>query len=297
METKIGLTVIIPTFNGAGNLAEQLEALAHQTAPGPFEVIISDNGSTDETLDIVRKYVGKVPGLRIIDASDRRGRSHARNAGAEAGLAEALAFSDQDDVVGEAWVRAMATALERYDFVTGPIEGKRLNEPWQIEFSHYPEREPHVHKYPPYLAHAPANNLGIKRSLHRSIGGFDESLTFAWEDSDYAFRLQLAGAKLRFAPDAVVHYRLRRDFVGLYRQARAYGRGNVAFYKKYEPMAHVQESWKAEIAAWISLFRPGAIRDLWKKSKRAAWLCRLGWQVGHIKGCIAYGILAPLFWM
>ena len=260
-------------------------------------MIISDNGSRDETLDVVRSFVGKVPGLRIIDSSNRRGRSYARNAGAEAALAEALAFSDQDDVVGEAWVRTMGTALEQYDFVTGPIESKKLNESWQIENSTYPEREPHIHQYPPYLAHAPANNLGIKRSLHRSIGGFDESLTLAWEDIDYAFRIQLAGTKLYFAPDAIVHYRLRHDLGNIYRQAKAFGKGNVAFYKKYEPVAHVKESWAQEVKAWFSLLRPKVLLSLWKKSSRARWLSRLGWQVGHVQGCITYAILAPLFWM
>jgi GT2 family glycosyltransferase len=191
----------------------------------------------------------------------------------------------------------MGTALEKYDFVTGPIDRKKLNEPWQAEYSEYQIREPHIHKYPPYLAHAPANNLGIKRSLHRSIGGFDESLTFAWEDVDYAFRLQLAGTKLHFAHDALVHYRLRHDFGSIYRQARAYGKGNVAFYKKYEPMAHVNEPWKARINAWISLLRPRTLLSLWNKSRRAWWTSRLGWQIGHIQGCITYCILAPLFWM
>lgn len=292
------LTVIIPTFNGAATLAEQLEALANQVSPGPFEVLISDNGSTDGTREIVERYVGKIPGLRFVDSSARRGRSYARNAGAAATSAgEALAFTDQDDVVCDQWVRAMGDALEKYDFVTGPIENKRLNEPWLIEYSSYQVSEPHVHKYPPYLAHAPANNLGVKRALHQSIGGFDESLTFAWEDSDYAFRIQLAGKKLHFAPDAVVHYRLRHDFAGIYRQAKAYGKGNVAFYKKYEPVAHVDESWKAEVSAWVSLLTPRALLGLLKKSKRARWMSRLGWQVGHLQGCVTYCIFAPLFWM
>ncbi len=296
-KTSMYLTVIIPTFNGGGHLVDQLEALAHQEAPGPFEVIISDNGSSDDTLEIVRYYVGKVPGLRIVDSSERRGRSYARNMGAEAALAEALAFSDQDDVVGKMWVRAMGSALQKYDFVTGPIDGKKLNEAWQTEYKNYQMREPHIHQYPPYLAHVPANNLGIKRAVHRSIGGFDESLTFAWEDVDYAFRLQLAGTKLHFEPEALVYYRLRHDFGSIYRQARAYGKGNVAFYKKYEPMGNVREPWKARINAWMALLRPKTLLSLWKKSKRAWWLSRVGWQVGHIQGCITYCIIAPLFWL
>jgi glycosyltransferase involved in cell wall biosynthesis len=290
------LSVIIPTFNGEDVVAEQLDALAQQASPGPFEVIIADNGSTDKTLEVVARYVGKVPGLRVIDASARPGRCYARNAGAEAAKAEALAFTDQDDVVGDAWARAMATALEEHDFVTGPTESKSLNEPWRIENSVYPEHEPYVHKHPPFFPHAPANNLGIKRVLHQKIGGFDESLMSAWEDADYSFRLYLQGTKLYFHPEAILHYRLRHDFGGIYRQAIAYGRGNVSFYKKYEAIAPVEESWRARIGAWTSLLRPRTILGLRKKATRAVWLSRLGWRIGHLQGCVEHRVLAPSFW-
>ena len=291
------LSVIIPTFNGADTLAEQLEALANQISSEPFEVIISDNGSTDASRTIAERYLGKVPGLRMVDSSDRRGRSHARNAGAEAAVGRALAFTDQDDVVGEGWVRAMETALENWDFVTGPMEITRLNKPWRTQRAAYPKHEPYVHKYPPYLAHAPATNLGVKRSLHQSIGGFDESFMLAWEDSDYGFRIQLAGTQLHFVPDAVVHYRLRHDLVGIYRQARAYGEGNVVFYKKYEPMARVDESWKTRIREWTRLFGVRTILGLRKKSNLVFWLCQLGWRIGHFRGCVKHRVLAPSYWM
>jgi len=290
------LSVIIPTFNGEDTLAQQLEALARQTSPEPFEVIVSDNGSTDRTLDVVKSYIGKVPGLRVIDASAHPGRCYARNMGAEAAKAEALAFTDQDDVVGDTWVHAMGTALEKHDFVTGPTESRSLNEPWRIENSTYPEREPYVHKHPPFFAHAAANNLGIKRALHQSIGGFDEALVSAWEDADYSFRLHLRGTKLYFDPEAVLHYRLRHDFGGIYRQAKAYGRGNVKFYKKYEAIAHVEEPWRARIGAWTSLLRPRTLVGLRKKAARVVWLSRLGWRIGHLQGCIMYCVLAPSFW-
>lgn len=50
------------------------------------------------------------------------------------------------------------------------------------------------------------NNLGIKRSLHDAIGGFDESILLL-EDVDYCWRIQEAGMKLHYAPDALLHFR------------------------------------------------------------------------------------------
>ena len=76
------LTVIIPCFNAANTIAVQLEALAQQHWCEPWEVIVSNNGSTDETVAIVEQYQKKLPNLRIVDSSDQGGAAHARNVGA-----------------------------------------------------------------------------------------------------------------------------------------------------------------------------------------------------------------------
>jgi len=70
------LSVIIPCFNAATTV--QLEALAHQHWCEPWEVIVSNNGSTDETVAIVEQYQEKLSNLRIVDSSDQRGAAHAR---------------------------------------------------------------------------------------------------------------------------------------------------------------------------------------------------------------------------
>lgn len=77
------LSVIIPCLNAAATIDQQLEALTQQTTT-PWEVIISDTGSTDGTLDIIRRYSDRLPRLKIVDASGRRGAGHARNEGVKA---------------------------------------------------------------------------------------------------------------------------------------------------------------------------------------------------------------------
>jgi GT2 family glycosyltransferase len=291
------LSVIIPVFNGATIIADQLEALATQTLSESFEVVVSDNGSTDESLSVVQRYIDRVPGLRIIDASDRRGRSHARNVGAQAASGEALAFCDQDDIVGSGWVHAMTNAFSEYDFVTGSIETNRLNEPWRVKHFSFPQHNLYTHKVPPYLSHAPGCNLGVKRSLHQAVGGFDESFMLAWEDTDYAWRLQLAGHQLHFVPDAVVHYRLPHGLTAIFRQGRNYGEGNVLFYKKYESVAKISEPWKVRIGYWTRLLRPKTLLGLRSKANLALWLWQYGWRIGHLRGCRKHRILAPSIWL
>src|ERR1700756_5684791 len=97
------LSVIIPCYNVGDNIAAQLEALAGQQWSEPWEVIVADNGSTDNSLQVVRECARRLPELRIIDASGKAGAAHARNVGARAATGDYLAFCDADDEVAPGW--------------------------------------------------------------------------------------------------------------------------------------------------------------------------------------------------
>ena len=94
------LSIIIPCLNAADTIGEQLQALSIQSWNGQWEVIISDNGSTDDTLKVVGKYRESLPELRVVDSSDKPGAAHARNIGCGAATGDAFLFCDADDAVG-----------------------------------------------------------------------------------------------------------------------------------------------------------------------------------------------------
>lgn len=285
------LSVIIACFNAADTVAIQLEALANQHWSEPWEVIISDNGSTDETLTVIKQYEKRLPNLRIVDSSDRRGAAHARNVAMLAATADALAFCDADDEVAPGWVAAMGAALSKHDFVAGRLEPKKLNHPWVLKSRFCPQQEGlQVYQNPPYLTHAASCNLGIKRSLHETIGGFDEHFRVV-QDTDYCWRVQLAGTKLHFVPNAVVYYRFRNTLGDIYRQARAYGEGNIFLYKKYQPLGMPKLLWKVSVEGWVKLLirLPKVFLG---KGRCANWVWWFGWQMGRLQGCIKYRVLA-----
>ena len=282
------LSVIIPCFNAANTIAVQLEALTHQHWCEPWEVIVSNNGSTDETLAIVEQYQEKLPNLRIVDSSDHRGAAHARNVGASVAVGDALAFCDADDEVAPGWVAAMGEALSNYEFVAGKSDYNKLNEPW-LKYRNFPQQDKlQEYKYPPYLPHAASCNLGVRRSVHEAIGGFDETM-LQLEDTDYCWRIQLAGIELHFVKDAVVHYRLRQMLEGLH-QARLWGEYNILLYKKYRPLGMPKLSSKAGVRNWWKLLKK--FPQVLSKKDRARWMWKFAWRIGRLQGSLKYRVLA-----
>ncbi|WP_115297382.1 glycosyltransferase family 2 protein [Dermacoccus nishinomiyaensis] len=114
------LSVIICVLNGAHVIRQQLDALRAQRSRIRWEVIVADNGSTDDTRDVVEGIARNFPvPLRVIDASAKKGAGAARNSGAQESRARFLAFCDCDDQVAEGWVQAAHDGLLAHDVVAG----------------------------------------------------------------------------------------------------------------------------------------------------------------------------------
>jgi glycosyltransferase involved in cell wall biosynthesis len=286
----MNLSVIIPCYNAADTIATQLEALASQRWSKPWEVIVSNNGSTDETLMIVEGYRERLPNLRVVDSSDQRGAAHARNVGALTATGDALVFCDADDEVAAGWLAAIGQALSEHDFVASRFDIEKLNAPWVQKSHANPQRDGlGRYGYPPYLPHAASSGLGVKRSLHEAVGGFDESMRLL-EDTDYCWRIQLAETELHFVPDAVVHYRYRDTLGGIYRQARGYAEYNVLLYKKYRPLGMPQISRKSGVQAWVRLMR--SVARIRSKERLARWVWQFAWCMGRLQGSVKYRVFA-----
>jgi GT2 family glycosyltransferase len=286
------LSVIIPCYNAEDTIDVQLAALAKQDCDRPWEVIIADNGSTDGSLERVRRYEGSIPELRIIDASARKGPAHARNAGARAASGDALLFCDADDEVAPGWVACLGNAVQKYGFVASRMDARRLSAPRSLRAKGNRRQQEGLIQftYVPYLPFAGAGGLGIRRTLHERVGGFDEELRYL-EDCDYCWRVQLAGVELKFVPEALVHIRHRDLDVGWYRQARNWGEYNVLLLKKFQPHGMRAPRWSDGWPLWRKLIvqiprlRHQAIRD--------KWIWALGYRIGHMRGSLKHRILAP----
>jgi glycosyltransferase involved in cell wall biosynthesis len=282
------LSVIIPCLNAAASIGALLDSLHRQVWEQPWEIIIADNGSTDATVDIVRKNAQGLPCLQVVDASDRRGSAHARNVGALFARGESLAFCDADDELGNGWLAAIGAALEAHDFVASRFDVEKLNPTWvSANLRNVQGTGLQRVAYPPYFWHAGGSGLAIKRILHERVGGFDESLP-RLEDTDYCFRVQQLGIEFYFAADAVVHVRYSTKPVCLFRQARLWAEYNALMYKRYGEGVRLSHPWAAYTQTWRDLIR--CVPRTFKKETRPAWMKTLGTQIGLLQGVLRFRV-------
>ena len=284
------LSVVIPARNAAATIGVQLESLARQRFDLPWEVVVVDNRSTDETRAIVQSFADRLPRLRIVDASGRQGIGYARNQGVEAAGGRLIAFCDADDAVSDGWLEAIAAGLARYGGVATPRDHDLLNDDW-VRDSRDPPTPSGYHEnwYPPYLPHTGSGGMGIRRKHHEAIGGFDESFS-SCEDNDYCFRLQLQGVELGTVEGAVYHYRFKDTLRAMFRQAYWYAEDNARVQRQYRSYGARPKRWTWAIKNWPALLR--AVPGVVTKSGRARMAWMLGWELGRIRGSVKYRVPA-----
>src|SRR5256712_11213296 len=124
------LSVVIPCRNTADQLPRQLWALAREKWQGWGEVVIADNGSTDGTREGAEAFKDRLPHLLVVDASARRGASHARSVGALSASGEAFLFLDADDEIAPGYLPAIADALAHHHFIAAYRASESLNTGW-----------------------------------------------------------------------------------------------------------------------------------------------------------------------
>jgi glycosyltransferase involved in cell wall biosynthesis len=229
------VSIIIPVYNGQYTIAACLESLLAQTYPTDrYDVIVVENGSTDETTTIVQRYP-----VRLLH-SPERGPASARNFGLARSDADVVAFTDADCVADPNWLSALVKpyADSRIGGVGGAILAYDHDDRTLVEmFSE--EQSPLVNFVSgenEFLPHLYTANASYRRSLLDQVGGFNPNLVTA-EDVDLAWRLQLqTDARLHYAPQAIVYHHHRSTRTGLARQYRQYGFGEIlldTMYGKY----------------------------------------------------------------
>ncbi|HEX2029439.1 MAG TPA: glycosyltransferase [Nitriliruptorales bacterium] len=274
----------MPVRDAGRWIEAQLEGLARQTYTGPWELVVADNGSTDATLDILRRWEDRLP-LRVVDASSRPGAGAARNIGAAAARGESLAFCDADDVVAPGWLEACVGALRASDFVAGSFDHHSLNPGLRAGW-HW---NSHVTSAPLglcFLPYACSGNMAVSRRAFERVGGFSDDPI--GHDMDLSWRLQLAGYPLHFEPSAVVAYRHRERLGQVWRQHVDYGAAGALLYKRFRSSGVPRHSLLRALYGYLRLIRSSA--QLVSRETRGEWLWAAAGKYGQLLGSLRYRV-------
>ena len=282
------LSIVIPCLNAATCLPRQLDALAAQRWDRRWEVIVADNGSTDATAAVARTYVDRVPNLRVVDASARRGRQHACNAGARAAAA-AIAFVDADDEVAPGYVAAIGDALAVHPIVAASIDHVSLNDGWTRESASGAQARALQDGFG-FLPFGSGGTLGVRADVFDALDGFADDMHYA-EDIDFCWRAQLAGLPIHFVPGAQLRYRYRPGIRSMYRQHRNFGRASALLYRTYRSHGMPRRDTRTCTREWLMIGK-GAVA-LRSRADVARWSRRVGRCVGRLQGSAHYRVWYP----
>jgi GT2 family glycosyltransferase len=200
------VSVVVATRDRVGRLRRLLDSLEAQTERD-FEVIVVDDGSVRGTPELMRRYrEGEVEGsaleLRDVRRDEAGGPSAARNEGWPLARAPLVAFIDDDCVATPGWLAALTEAAEAAPGAI--VQGRTLPDPREESRLGPNARSLWVEEPGPYYQ---AANILYPRALLEKLGGFDaEAFPFVGEDTDLAWRAIAAGARVEWAPDALVHH-------------------------------------------------------------------------------------------
>jgi glycosyltransferase involved in cell wall biosynthesis len=270
------ISVIVPVRNGMPWLEQQLRALADQECHEPWELVVADNNSTDESRLVVQEWINRSPMIRLVDASKASGPGGTRNTGVGAARGELLAFCDADDVVQPGWLTAHVLALAEADISAGVFDF------WSLNGLASPS--PLSYAPPPalglfgFLPAAGSGNLAIRRGAFEEIGGFAEEL-MTGEDFDLSWRSQLSGHRYVLNTDAVVARRDQQGFKAVFRRYAAYGRCGPVLYRRFRADGLRRELvLAAKTWVWLAASTPGLLQP----DFRGRWARVAGWRIGRL---------------
>ncbi len=256
------VSIVAPAYNEGENIRACINSLKAQDFPKErFEIIIVDNNSTDNTLEIIKN-------LDVIYTIEhRKGRGEARNAGIMMAKGDIIALIDSDCVAEKNWLNYIVSAFAdpNVGCVAGEIvavenENSSMLEQYLIRKGHLSQKEHTEHPFLPYAATA---NAAYRREVFNKIGLFAEKMS-SEEDADLSWRMQLStDYRVAYVPEAVVFHPYEASSKELFKQKRRHAYSGVNLYKIYKnyrrgevkSLKKLYWEYQSILRRWVKLLR------------------------------------------
>jgi len=231
------VSVIIPVYNDPRGIQMTLDAVTDQTYPSAaYEILVVDNGSEDDTREVVREYCDRLPDLVTLLVEDEvQGPAAARNKAIREASGDILAFVDADMTVEETWLEDAVESLERndWDYMGCDVDiyvedGKdtltaRYNRIFGFPIRRYIEEQ----------QFSGTGCLVTRKEVFDEVGLFDERL-FSGEDEEFGNRVYDAGFDQHFQPEITMYHPARSSLSSFLKKHFRLGRGKAQM-QRYHP--------------------------------------------------------------
>jgi len=268
-ERDMKVTAVVPVHNSASYIEETLHSLIDQRRRFD-EIIVVDDGSTDDTV----ARAGKYP-VRLL-VVPRCGRSAARNIGLREARGDIIAFIESDAVYERDWLSEVMREFEKGSRAV--IDRRRMYRPT----TYYARLSDHLYDLR-YAEYVPFNAWVMEKSLAGAVGGFDEGLYIA-EDVDLGDRIKASGASISLAEKAVHYHKGEAStFRGALRRSYFFGRGIPLYWLK-DPRKRSLPRVARTLALFWGLFCPPVFLYAFAKTlgKRYLWARRKGMMMKYL---------------
>lgn len=245
MSSLPDIAIVIPNLNGMRWLADCLDSLGAQTLK-PSEILIVDNGSTDDSVAFLR---ARYPQVHLLEMGRNTGFAAAVNAGIQSTRAPWVALVNTDTRASPEWLAELARALAGHADEVGAVVGMMqwmenpdLVENAGDELSWQGAAEKRGHGLPVTEFTQPGEVFSCcagaalyRRTFLREVGGFDEHFFAYLEDIDLGLRGRLLGYRYRYVPSArILHHGHGSGMPGP-RYVRWTTRNRLALFIKHIP--------------------------------------------------------------
>lgn len=236
------VAIIMPVWNEERFIGATLEQIVAQDYPlDKLEIIIADDDSTDETVEIAQQFSGKLPGLKILP-NEAGGPAGGRNVGVRNSTAPYIIVIDGHvHIPSTTLISDMVTLFEKRRAMClcrpQPLDPPGLNlfeRAVALARESYLGHNPDSDIYSDIEKEVDPTSTGAmwRREVFEQIGYFDETLD-ACEDVDFNHRIKKAKLRSWISPKLKVQYYPRNSLSGLWKQMARYGAGRYLFSKKY----------------------------------------------------------------
>lgn len=259
------VSIIVPTRNGAAHLRRLLAGLERHTAYRDFELIVIDNGSTDETPAVLRS--ARSHPVTVLRSAENQTFSASCNQGAARAGGDLLLFLNNDtEPVNDGWLGALVDALVDEDHPKRVGCGALLVHPqgrhtrakgqapltvqhrgiafsWvdggprpvNLGLGDEPDREELAITRP--VAAATAACLMVRRAAFEAVGGFTERYVYGWEDVDLCMKLRHEGGEIAVCGGSVLYHHEfgTQEALGAERRRVNYLNNSRTFRERWTP--------------------------------------------------------------